>query len=210
MSALTKLVDQTVFLLEKQKESRDYTVKAFQNFLTAIQKMQEGKEEKESKDTLQAIYSAVADQSAQYADEIEEDIAFLDAQLETIKAVVEEGDKVKSAELARVLMDGQEVPETKEFTEEVTQESAEAKRHFLAVVDDLMGALQEESYDDLLAYIEQTGVVDEGMADAEGECCAGANEACCGDDAKPERTVCCGGKDDCGDTCVCDEECGCA
>ncbi len=210
MSALTKMVDQTIFLIEKQKESCKYTVEAFKNFLAAIQKMQEGKQDQESRDTLQEVYNAVADQSEQYSSEIEEDISFLDAQLETMQTVAQEGDEVKSAELVRVLTDGEELPETKDFKEEVTQEATEAKGHFLAVIADLMGALEEESFDDLLAYVEQTAIA-EGQEEEEGsECCGGKNEACCGEDAAPERAMCCGGKGDCGDACVCNEECGCA
>ncbi len=209
MSQLTKLVDQTTFLLEKQKESRDYTVDAFQKFLSAIQKMQEGKQDQEVKDTLQEIYDAVADQSEAYSSEIQEDISFLDSQLETMQTVAEEGDEAKSIELARVLTDGEKLPETKDFKEEVNEEATESKRHFLAVIDDLMGALEEESFDDLLAYIEKTNVA-EGEAQGEEECCGGANEACCGDDAVETRSGCCGGKNDCGDACVCSEECGCA
>ncbi len=208
MSQLTKLVDQTKFLLEKQKEARDYTVGAFKGFLAAIQKMLDERQDQETKDTLQEIYNAIADQSAQYSTEIEEDVSFLDAQLETMNTVAAEGDEVKSSELARVLTDGEKLPETKDFKEEVNEESTESKRHFLAVIDDLMGALEEESFDDLLAYVEQTNVA-ESETD-EDECCDGANEACCGDDAVETRSGCCGGKNDCGDACVCSEECGCA
>ncbi len=208
MSSLTKLVDQTVFLLETQKEARDYTVKAFKNFLAAIQKMQESKQDQEVKDTLQEIYNAIAEQSTEYSSEIEEDISFLDAQLETMNTVAQEGDEVKSTELARVLTDGEKLPETKDFKEEVNEEATEAKGHFLAVIDDLIAALEEENFEDLLAYVEQTNVTE--TETDEGECCGGANEACCGEDAVETRSGCCGGKNDCGDACVCNEECGCA
>ncbi len=209
VSELTKLLEQTTFLLEKQRESRDYTVMAFNDFLREIETIQQERDDQTEHDTLQEIYNAVTEQSEKYTAEIDEDISFLDAQLETIQKIAGEGNNAKAIELVRVLMDGEEVPDTESFQQEVNEETDSAKRHFFAVIDDLKSALKEESFDELLTYIEQSGAF-EGEEEEGASCCGGANEACCGDAAAPERTKCCEGKSDCGDACVCDDNCGCA
>ena len=115
MSALTELLEQTKFLIEKQTESLEYTTSAFKSFLEAIEAAQQKRAGQAEEAILQDVYSAVADQSEKYSGEIEEDISFLDAQIETIQTIVEKKDDAKAVELVRVLMDGHEVPDTETF-----------------------------------------------------------------------------------------------
>ena len=188
VSDIVRLAEQTTYLIEKQQESREYTVEAFNAFLAAIESRKQEVETDQEKEKLQNVHDSVSEQSEQFASAIDDDVAFLESQLEAIKKIEEHDDEAKAAELTSLLLDGQEVPPTEEFKKEVEQEADAAKRHFLAVIDDLRNALDEGGYDDLLVYFQN-------MED--------------GEEGEEIGQACCSGSGSCGGKCTCNENCGC-
>jgi len=209
---IDKLIDQTNFLLEKQKESKDYCAKQFEEFLSLIEEeisQLDVSNDMERIGKLKSVADIINKQLGEFSEEIAADVSFLEDQLSAIKEISTYQDSEAAAKLIGVLMDGKEVPDTAKFKKDVESESVSSKESFIQVINDLKAALQEGGVDDLLAYLQSMQELDESEGlevslEMDDECCGGVN-LMFGD----EGTKCCGGKFDCGDACVCDNDCKC-
>ncbi len=201
-------MEQTIFLLEQQKESRVYCGNAFESFLTLIQEKMDAESDKDDKTKLEYIHGAVKNQSDRFTSEIDEDIEFLGGQVKALEAIGKEKDEEKVTKLVDTLMEGQKVTETETFKKEVAQESKQAKEHFLSVMADLATSLKEGGIDDLVVYFEDLIADQNDEEEFEDDDIELLPEEI--EETDEKKTECCGGDGSCGDKCVCDNSCGCS
>jgi len=224
---ITKLIDQTAFLLEKQRDSKKYCSEQFEEFLDLVEEEISSLDpvmEKDKVEKLKAIAVIVREQLLKFDKEINEDITFLEEQLGAIQEIKANKDPVAAAKLLKILMNGEEVPDTKKFKEEVEAEAYTSKESFVSILNDLKAVLQEGGLDELLVYLQDLNEneseeeeeefeinFDSEEDDESEDCCEDEDSDCCGEaSATHKDKKCCGkgdcGKDgDCGDSCKCDD-----
>lgn len=145
MSRLETLIEQTTFLLEKQEEVKHECEQLFRDFLSFLQeKINDFNSESEQSQGLEKVYDMVSGHAQKITDEAQEDIDFLQEQLDALHEIAQIEDAARSKELLNALIDdSEELPDTEEFKENVLLESVDAKRSLLAMLDDVKDALRE-------------------------------------------------------------------
>ena len=226
MNKLVQAIEQTEFLLQKQEESQAFCMEHFNDLLTTIAKTEktlESEGDAQNLAKLGEIEEYLSSYSSNYAEEIEEDIAFLASQLDALKNISAEKNETKKNELLDLMLDGRELPDTTQFKKEIEDDVESSKEEFLAATSDFKYAIEEGNFDELLAYLQELAseesveVEDEDLEDdeededEEDEGSSFDLFGCCDDsDSKDEKSsACCGGKYDCGNDCVCNEDCAC-
>lgn len=145
MSRVEILIEQTAFLLDRQKEAKQDCTQIFTQLLGFIEeKINDSEAETEQAADLEKIHDMVSGQAQKLADETEEDIQFLQEQLGALKDVARIQDPVKANELLNLIIDeDEEILETDEFKESILQESAMSRQSLSDMVDDVKNALEE-------------------------------------------------------------------
>ncbi len=155
MSKLEKVIEQTTFLMEKQKQTHKECQAMFDDLLSFIDKKVEDLRDEEEIETLENIHDAIAGQVEQLSQDAKDDISFLMEHLKALNALKSMDDKKKAAELLNELIDEQEeLLETSDFKDEVARESENAKQQLIAMVDDLKNALNEGNIQEVEVYLE--------------------------------------------------------
>lgn len=183
MSILQKLTEQTVFLLEKQKEANKDCMAIFAGLLDTIKsKLQQQKVDSGERAALEQVHALISEQSETIKEDAQVDIDFLTEQLQALNQVktVEAKDPIKAKELLAMLVDeNEEVKETEAFKKEVNDEAAASKENLMTMVTDIKEAISEGNAEEVAQYLES--ILSSEGADV---CCD--DEECddeeCGDD----------------------------
>lgn len=188
MSILQKLTEQTVFLLEKQKEANKDCAAIFAGLLDVIKsKLNQSKIDSGERAALEQVHALLSEQSETIKEDAQVDIDFLTEQLEALSQVktVEAKDPAKAKELLALLIDeSEEVKDTEAFKKEVIEEATASKENLMTMVTDIKEAITEGNAEEVAEYLES-------ILSSEGDdvCCD--DEECddeeCGDDEEGEE-----------------------
>lgn len=205
MALLQSLIDQTVFLLEKQKEANKDCVAIFSGLLDVIKaKLEQHKVDSAERSALEQVHALISEQSETIKEEAQVDIDFLTEQLQALNQVktVEAKDPIKAKELLAMLVDeSEEVKDTDAFKQEVLDEAKASKENLMTMVTDIKDAITEGNAEEVAQYLESilssedSGCCDDeecdddncddddGMEAADGGCgsCNGCSGGGCGD-----------------------------
>ncbi len=155
MSKLEKVIEQTTFLLEKQRQAHQECQTVFEDLLAYVAKKIEAAHDEEEVETLENIHDILAGQAEQLTEDASGDISFLTEHLVALKKIRDIKDAEKATLLLNSLIDEQEeILETTDFKDEITRESEVAKDQLLAMVADLKDALEEGNSKEVELYLE--------------------------------------------------------
>jgi hypothetical protein len=159
MEKIDILLEQTEFLLDRQRDVRNFFKENFNSLreLLAVEreKAERAKAVKELT-AFQNVYSLIEQQEEEIVKYSDQDISFLEEQCEAIKQIQKTEDPEKRKELADMLLEkDHDLTETKKFKVEVEQESDEAKRNFNLMLDDVKASLLEDGILALEAALEE-------------------------------------------------------
>lgn len=211
MSRLEAIIEQTVFLVEKQKEAQRDCSMLFHDLLQAAQKKCEATAiDHKDREGLEYICDLVTEQAERIDEEAQGEIDFLEEQLEALQRIGAIKDPNMSEEMLSEILDTDvQVKDSDEFKKEVTEESLAARHNLAIVINDMKAALSEGNVDDLVTYLE---TILETEDDEDCEDCMGCDdsdddededdeefeevvdECCCSGKKKPEQSSCCGSK----------------
>ena len=178
-SNLDILLEQTSFLLEKHKESKEGYLKLFDDFLSVINREIEVKKNAGNEDEvkkLECVSKIVGSHLQEFKQAVDEDIGFLEDQHAGILEAKKQCDPGQEKQLFDLLMDGKELSDTEGFKHSVTQESTNSFESFSSIIADLNEVFKEGDIDQLLLYLES-------MVSS--------------DDEAPKKEVSCTGQGDC-------------
>lgn len=165
---LETLIEQTDFLLEKQKEAQAESEKIFAELASDVEEKLKTKNlSDQDLKSLNNILIIVQDHIGNIAEQMQEDIDFLTEQLAALKHISTISDQAKAKELLNMMIDeDEEIFETEEFKENVNQESVLSKQNLMAIISDLKDALKEGKIRDVELFLETLKEEEE----IEGEC----------------------------------------
>lgn len=185
MAKIDTLIDQTVFLLDKQRDVQRDCDTIFKDLLAVIQikLAQASKQAPEEVEQLEKVIDLIAEQAEKISEEAQVDIDFLAEQLEALEKIKSVKDPIKARELLNMLIDeNEEIKDADLFKKEVTEEVQISKQNLLTMVSDIKEAIKEGSAKDVALYLEsiimeESGDDNESLDDDEEEC---ADDCSCG------------------------------
>jgi hypothetical protein len=186
---LQELIEQTDFLLGKQKEAQKDCLEIFGDLLNVVEKkIEKVKGQREEVEELNKARTLVTQQIERVKEDTQSDIEFLGEQLRALNEIDKIQDKKKAQELvSQMLDDAEDIKETAAFKKEVEEESKISRQNLIALVNDIRDAVNEGSAKDVALYLESILGEEELEGDEDGECCGGDCDDC-GD----EEDSCCG------------------
>lgn len=150
------LIAQTEFLLTQQKESKNYTLEKFLNFVEYVEQKSDEQTKKgnvEGAKKLQEIAGIMRNQVDVYEDNVDEDIDYLEQQRDALTQLQGKSESEVKSFLDEVLQ-GESLQPMEVFKKDVMREAHESRESFLKVLNDLQTTLDEGSIDDLFAYVQ--------------------------------------------------------
>ena len=191
MEQINLLVQETDFLLGKQKEVKDFFQKEYvviYDLLTKEQEKAEQVKKAEAVASCQRIRDLLKEQENDVVKELDDDIEFLQEQLKALTQVKDLGDSEKAKELSKLILDEEKpVTDFETFQKEVEEEMVEAQKSFSSMIEDISAAIQEGGITELEAFLEAQLAEDD--HDDDEECdddCSSCDDDC---------SSCCGGTD---------------
>lgn len=205
---LETLIEQTDFLLEKQKEAQAEFEQIFAELANNVEEQLKAKNlSTQDSKSLNNIQTIIQDHTGKVAEQMQEDIDFLTEQLTALKHVASIPDAAKAKELLNMMIDeNEEILETEEFKENVNQESTLSRQNLASIISDLKDALKEGKTHDVELFLE--ALQSEEESDDEGECDE-SDCHCCASKCNSQKDS--SGVDIfkgiCDDDCDCDDDC---
>lgn len=184
------LIEQTVFLLNQQKEALHSTEDIFSDLIKHVQIKSEQKGlSADDIESLDNIKNMLAEKLEDITEDMMVDIEFLEKQVETLKAISAIKDVSKAQTSLDMIFDkDEELLSTEEFKASITEDAEIAKQDLLAIASDLKEALNENNIQDVELLLEAMGsegeieidFEDDGTdeEDDEEECCS-CEDSCC-------------------------------
>lgn len=202
MAHIEQLAEQTAFLLDKQKEAYVECSRELTSLLNLIKEKQTEEVDEEAVASLSSVYENLAKQSQEIRTSIQDDIDYLEGQLDAIKKAHAIADPVRRAEIERMLVeDAGELQDTAEFKAEVSADAEESKKSLFAMIDDIKNALNEGGAEELeMLFAAMDDEADSEETEMEGSCCSRKNcsedeedDECCESklEAHEEKEGCC-------------------
>jgi hypothetical protein len=168
------LIEQTEFLLEKQKEAQKECVEIFNGLLKVVEKKRQQVKDEEEVAALDQVRDLISNQVEAISEETQVDIDFLAEQLDALKNIQKIKDPAKMKEMLALLIDEEEeIKETSAFKKDVAEEASVSRQNLLTLVTDLKDAITEGSAKDVALYLESILEAEEGEAgeDEDDACC---------------------------------------
>lgn len=179
MLRLEALLEQTAFLLDKQKEAKEESSKIFSDLLSFFEEKLDhvsGDEKKE----IEKTHDLLSGHSQSMVDEMQGDIDFLGQQLHALQEIKKIGDPEKEKELLSSLLDeDEEILDTEEFKKDLIDEAALSRRNLIAMVDDVKQMINEGKAQDVALLIEAMLQEEEPGSDPS-DACSGCEPKSCG------------------------------
>lgn len=174
VSKITTLLEQTLFLVEKEKEAFLEISKRMDLLFSLLQEKIGQFKDEESKETLVAIEKHLIAHFDEMKNSMKEDVAFLEQQLQTMKQVSLIDDEQRRNELAEMIIhEAGELLPTETFKKNIEEQSQMSRDEFFAMIQEMEDAIQEGKEEELLLLMESADEEDE-------EGCCGSDE--CADD----------------------------
>ena len=170
---LDVLLEQTSFLLEKHKESKEGYLKLFDDFLSVINREIEVKKNAGNEDEakkLDHVSKIVDGHLQQFKQAVDEDIQFLEEQHAGILEAKKQCDLGQEKQLFDLLMDGKQLSDAEEFKRSVTQEATNSFESFSSIMADLNEVFKEGDIDELLLYLESMVTSEDESSQQEASC----------------------------------------
>jgi len=168
------LIEQTEFLLDKQKEAQKECIDIFNDLLKVVEKKRKQVTDEEEVAALDQVSGLISNQVEAISEETQVDIDFLGEQLEALKNIQKIKDPAKMKEMLALLIDEEEdIKETNAFKKDVNEEAMLSKQNLLTLVNDLKDAVTEGSAKDVALYLESILESEEGEEESDeedGEC----------------------------------------
>jgi len=215
VSKLVTVIEQTTFLLGKQKESLGDCSAIFKDLLNTVEVKLNKTTDTKERETLEKVYDAISGQAQKMADYIQEDINFLTEQLTAFTNITKINDPKQSQEILDLMLgEAGELGETAEFKKTVTEEAVMSKQNLTMLVEDLKATILEGNAEEVGMFLEslleddadmnddQDLDEDEEEEDEEDGCCDDEEDGCCDDDEEEELAPCICGKGENG-KCTC-------
>ncbi|KKQ33467.1 MAG: hypothetical protein US49_C0001G0147 [candidate division TM6 bacterium GW2011_GWF2_37_49] len=195
------LIEQTVFLLDQQKDALRSTEEIFSKFIKQVQtKSQQKGLSADDTTSLSNITKMLADKLSTITEEMLADVEFLEKQLEALNAIAATKDASKAQTMIDMIFDkDEELLTTAEFKETILEDAEIAKEDLVAVMGDLTEALNENNIRDVELLLETMGSEGEIEIDFEDDGeddedeCGSCEDSCCQSSKKNENTFkgCC-------------------
>lgn len=180
---LNSLLEQTSFLLERQKELFEKTSKVFGEMLEVAEKKLKSIDQdarKQDVEDLKAIQKFVSDHNQKSAQGIKEDVEFLTEQLAALAQIKSVEDEAKRVELLDMIIPKEEkIPDTVAFKKMITDDLALNFRDLDLMFDDMKSAIEEDDIHEIKLLLEAIKDQEENQECAESECggCSGCNQS---------------------------------
>lgn len=187
---LDVLLEQTSFLLEKHKESKEGYLKLFDDFLSVINREIEVKKKDGNDDEVKKLgyVSKIVDgHLQQFKQAVDEDIKFLEEQHAGIVEAKKKCDLDQEKQLLDLLMDGKQISDTEAFKRSVMQEATNSFESFSSIIADLNEVFKEGDIDELLLYLESM-LSSEDESGQQKDSCTGTENCLC-EDCNTEITL---------------------
>jgi hypothetical protein len=203
MSRLDILIDQTSFLIEKQKEAVQDCLALFSDLLVTVDKRVKQVEAKAPEaESLKEVRDLLAEQAEQIKQGSQEDIEFLAEQLKTLQQIKAVNDPAKATELLQAMLDDDvEIKNTEAFKKEVNEESVISRQNLVVMLNDIKDAIQEGNAQDVAVYLESILNGEDGDDECGDDDDDSCEDACCGKQcggaAKGKGSSCGGCKSNC-------------
>jgi hypothetical protein len=209
LKKLEALIEQTDFLLEKQNEALAESERIFGDMASDVEEMLKNKNiQGQELTSLNNISTMIKDHLENVNEQMQEDIDFLTEQLAALKHLAALPNQAKAKELLGMMIDeDEEILETDDFKENVTQESTASKQNLISIIDDLKSALKENKFREVELFLEalnkEEDEDDAEESDEESDC------GCCEAKCNSKKKGCCSSvdifkgacDDDCDDDC---------
>lgn len=211
MSQLDILIEQTEFLLEQHKIAKDDCTKIFSDLLAVVENRMERTSQQEAEhEVLTRVHDLLSGQAQHATSDTQEEIEFLNAQLQAFKELKASDDSAMRDETVKTMLEGVDALEdTATFKKGIMEETVLARQNLLAIANDMKDALEEGSAEEVESYLK---AILDGEDDEDGDCddCQDCDEddcqGCCGDD-KVDQDTCCSKKND--ESSCCSSKKGC-
>lgn len=179
---ISLLLEQSTFLLEKQKEAmtecESMYDELFDHIDTLIAKETKVAHVKELKD----VKAMLQEQAEGALETINDDIDFLKGQRATLLEIQGKPEAKRAALLYAIIDKDEDIDSIESFKQDVIDESASSKNHLQSMIDDFKHALQDGDTEEIKMYL-QSLHDDEDYDDEDAECgdCSGceSGEGCC-------------------------------
>jgi hypothetical protein len=181
---LNSLMEQTTFLLEKQKELFDKTSKVFGGMFEVAEKKLKSIDQnarKQDAEDLKAIQKFVSDHKQKSAHGIQEDIEFLNEQIAALAQIKSIEDGSKREELLDMVIPKEEkIPDTAAFKKMITDDLASNFRDLDLMFDDMKSAIEEDDIHEIKLLLEAIKDQEENQEHEEHGCssCSGCKQSC--------------------------------
>lgn len=180
---LNSLIEQTSFLLERQKELFEKTSKVFGEMLEVVEKKLKSIDQsarKQDIEDLKAIRKFVSDHKQKSAQGIQEDVEFLTEQLAALAQIKSVEDEAKQAELLDMVIPKEEkITDTITFKKMITDDLASNFRDLDLMFDDMKSAIEEDDIHEIKLLLEAIKDQEENQEHAEHGCsgCSGCKQS---------------------------------
>lgn len=191
MSRLETLLEQTEYLLKKQKQAKDYCNRAFADLLALIeQKIAQGSRESKQLAGLERVHDMLSGQAQKLMDDTQGDIEYLQEQAQQLRSISKMEDSIRAQAILNELIDPEEeLLDTVEFIAGIDEEQALAQESLTFTINDIKDALQEGDFATIEAMLSSMATNDDLNIDFS-EDDEHEEDGCCDDDA--EEDGCCG------------------
>lgn len=148
---LEVIVEQTDFLLERQKAAQFETVAILSELIKEVEEtLKKETLSEQDYESLSSIRKSVEEHIKKVSGEMQEDIDFLTEQLTALKHIASIPDQAKARELLNMIIDENEkLSNTEEFKKNIIEESLAAKQNLVFIIDDLKESLKEGKFKDV-------------------------------------------------------------
>lgn len=214
LAKLPDLIEQTVFLLQRQKDAQQDCSSMFKDLLIVVKAKRAGVVgDNEEGQALDQIHDLVSDQVENVVQEAQVDIDFLTEQLASLQKIQQIKDPSQANEVLSMLIDSEEdIRNTAEFKKEVSEEAAISRENLMTMISDIKDSIKEGGAKEVALYLESIleGAEEEGLEidmdeddEEEDGCCDDDEEGgCCDEEEEAELKPCTCGKGQ-GGMCTC-------
>lgn len=166
VSKIALLIEQTMFLIAVEKQAFLAVKAKMSALLSTIQEKIAQYKDQESKETLESISNNVQIQLKEMEEDMQEDVSFLETQLQTMQEISKVEDPERREALSdMVLAEAGELLSMIDFKKQVEDQSTSAQEEFFSMIEDMENAIQEGKEEELLLLMESM-----------------ENEVCCDDE----------------------------
>lgn len=156
MVKLNTLIEQTSFLIDKQKDAMQDCIEMFNDLLSTVDaQMKKAPKNSELAENLTQVSDLIGEQLKLIKEDAQGDIDFLKEQLEALQSIKAVDDPKKAKALLEAIIDeDEEIKDTAVFKKEVTEESVASRQGLATMINDIKDAIKEGNAKEVVLYLE--------------------------------------------------------